>query len=323
MYHVQLQRRGRGSWFVCPPMSVLVCLPTCWCQGLHYHRYIVLELCVRLLWSQVTLSWKSMLWVWCVCTQSIRDGPTTTTTIFEFISRGPIFHFWGTPGWRTKCPFYTVKHRETNKDFSSDVPSNAVLVWHQMQNFFGRLWLWLWLGRPWVMISGWNGRNTVSRVLFRKRELTDFSVSSAKNLVSSLWHTNNRLRGTHWVRSPELSEPKKTHWVRCLKPYLRADFRQGDEHSNFSVRRFSEWPEPLHWIAFPVEILTKPLIHWIASPFSLKNPFFHWKLLRCIPFPKIGSEYSPKPYSPRFRISGWSVISRITEVPQDLPCKRK
>ena len=28
----------------------------------------------------------------------IRDGPTATTTIFEFISRGPIFYFWGTPG---------------------------------------------------------------------------------------------------------------------------------------------------------------------------------------------------------------------------------
>ena len=30
---------------------------------------------------------------------------------------------------------------------------------------------------------------------------------------------------------------------------VRADFREGDEHSNFSVfrvRRFSEWPEPLH-----------------------------------------------------------------------------
>ena len=45
------------------------------------------------------------------------------------------------------------------------------------------------------------------------------SVSSAKNSVSSFWHTNNRLKGTHWVRSPELSEPQKTHWVRCLKPY--------------------------------------------------------------------------------------------------------
>ena len=30
---------------------------------------------------------------------------------------------------------------------------------------------------------------------------------------------------------------------------IRADFREGDEDSNFSVfrvRRFSEWPEPLH-----------------------------------------------------------------------------
>ena len=45
------------------------------------------------------------------------------------------------------------------------------------------------------------------------------SVSSAKNSVSSLWHTYNRLRGAHWVLSPELREGKKTQWVRCLKPY--------------------------------------------------------------------------------------------------------
>ena len=45
------------------------------------------------------------------------------------------------------------------------------------------------------------------------------SVSSATNSVSSRLHTNHRLRGTHWVRSPELSEPRKTHWVWCLKPY--------------------------------------------------------------------------------------------------------
>ena len=74
---------------------------------------------------------------------------------------------------------------------------------------------------------------------------------------------------------------------------VRADFRERDEDSNFSVfrvRRFSEWPEPLHWIAFPVEILTKPLIHWIASPLFTEKPFFYWKVLRRIPFPKIGSE---------------------------------
>ena len=67
-----------------------------------------------------------------------------------------------------------------------------------------------------------NGRNTASRVLFRKRELTEphwvLLVSSAKNSVSSLWHTNNWLRGTHWVLSPELGEGQKTHWARCLKP---------------------------------------------------------------------------------------------------------
>ena len=55
-----------------------------------------------------------------------------------------------------------------------------------------------------------NGRNTVSRVLFRRRELTEphwvFGanlVSSAKNWVSSLCHTNSMLRGTDWVLSPE------------------------------------------------------------------------------------------------------------------------
>ena len=42
------------------------------------------------------------------------------------------------------------------------------------------------------------------------------SVSSAKNSVSSLWHTNTRLRGAHW--DPELGEGQKTHWARCLKP---------------------------------------------------------------------------------------------------------
>ena len=34
-----------------------------------------------------------------------------------------------------------------------------------------------------------------------------------------------------------------------LRTLLRADFREGDEDSNFSifrVRRFSEWREPLH-----------------------------------------------------------------------------
>ena len=49
-----------------------------------------------------------------------------------------------------------------------------------------------------------------------------------------------------------------------IAPLLRADFREGDEDRNFllfRVRRFTEWPRPLHFFAFPVEVLTKPLIH--------------------------------------------------------------
>ena len=45
------------------------------------------------------------------------------------------------------------------------------------------------------------------------------SVSSAKNSVSSIWHTNNRLTGTHWALALELSEAKKPHWAQCLKLY--------------------------------------------------------------------------------------------------------
>ena len=45
-----------------------------------------------------------------------------------------------------------------------------------------------------------NRRNTVSRVLFPRRELTEFGGKRGEfceNLVSSHWHTKNRLRGTH------------------------------------------------------------------------------------------------------------------------------
>ena len=70
-----------------------------------------------------------------------------------------------------------------------------------------------------------NGRNTVSRVLFRRRELTE------PHWV--LGQTRWVLRKTRWVRVytqiigwKELTElaprnsvsPEKTHWVRCLKP---------------------------------------------------------------------------------------------------------
>ena len=95
--------------------------------------------------------------------------------------------------------------------------------------------------------------------------------------------------------------PKKCSELRAYVEVAKvgADFWEVDLDSNFSifrVRRFTEWPGPLHWIAFPIEILTKPLIHWIPSPLFTENPFFcHWKVLRRIPCPKIGSEKETGP----------------------------
>ena len=73
-----------------------------------------------------------------------------------------------------------------------------------------------------------NGRKMFLRVLFRRRELTEphsilgaNSVSSVKNSVGSLWHTNNRLKGTHW----DSGRPKKLTefgvWNRTLRNHIR------------------------------------------------------------------------------------------------------
>ena len=60
----------------------------------------------------------------------------------------------------------------------------------------------------------------------------------------------------------------------------------GQQLFNFRVRRFTESPGPLHWIAFPLEILTKPSIHWIASPLFTEKPFFPLKSASSHPLPK-------------------------------------
>ena len=57
---------------------------------------------------------------------------------------GPHFSFLGYPRMTHQMPLLHSGTQRNHKDFSSDVPSNAILVWHQMQNFFGKLWLW-WL----------------------------------------------------------------------------------------------------------------------------------------------------------------------------------
>ena len=50
------------------------------------------------------------------------QGPNMTTTMFEFISRCPIFRFCGTPGRGIKCPLHTAEHREITKIFICQLP---------------------------------------------------------------------------------------------------------------------------------------------------------------------------------------------------------
>ena len=57
----------------------------------------------------------------------------------------------------------------------------------------------------------------------RRRELTEFcgkSVSSVKNSVGSLWHTNRLSRpgGAHWVLSHWNGESQQTRWVWSFRP---------------------------------------------------------------------------------------------------------
>ena len=56
------------------------------------------------------------------------------------------------------------------------------------------------------------------------------SVSSARNSVSSRSHTDNRLRGAHSVRSPELSEPKKITEFSVRNRTLRNRIRPISEY---------------------------------------------------------------------------------------------
>ena len=138
----------------------------------------------------------------------LRDGPTTTTTIFEFISRRPI------------CRFLHV---------ATNAPSTQ---WNTQKR--QRCFIWSF----WCVIK------------------CRFDVTSdAKRLFESYGC------GCGWA-----------------VPDTRADFREGDEDSNF---QFSESGGSLNgpdlFTELPFlwkKILTKPLIHWIASPLLTEKPFF-------------------------------------------------
>ena len=77
----------------------------------------------------------------------IRKGPTTITTIFELILRNTVFQFWGDPRCRIKSS-RQWNTEKTHRILSSDAPSIANLMRHQMLNNFGKSYLWMCLGRP-------------------------------------------------------------------------------------------------------------------------------------------------------------------------------
>ena len=65
----------------------------------------------------------------------VRDGPTTTTTIFELSSLHLVWQVWGAAGCRIKCPPTECATHGKRKDSSSHVSSGAVLMRHPMQDF--------------------------------------------------------------------------------------------------------------------------------------------------------------------------------------------
>ena len=76
---------------------------------------------------------------------------------------------------------------------------------------------------------------------------------------------------------------------------IRADFGQGMRRATF---QFSEsggsvnGPNLFTELPFLWKSLPDPGFTELPPPFSLKTPFFQWKVLRRIPFPKIGSDKS-------------------------------
>ena len=93
-----------------------------------------------------------------------------------------------------------------------------------------------------------------------------------ENIFLSVMPFGRPVRADFWEGDEDIqlviSQSLAVHWMArtsslnclsCRNPY----------QSPHSLN--AQWPGPLHWIAFPVEILTKALIHWMPLPFSLKK----------------------------------------------------
>ena len=61
----------------------------------------------------------------------------------------------------------------------------------------------------------------------------------------------------------------------CKIPWWIAS--KDEVRGSFSESGGSDWPQPLHFINFPVEVLAEPLLHWLPPSFhSVKTTSLHW-----------------------------------------------
>ena len=87
--------------------------------------------------------------------------------------------------------------------------------------------------------------------------------------------TNGRERDAlswHFLPHPLPGVP---FWPSPISTFRSGDLGKGwvRKISSHKVRWFTEWPKPLHWIAFPVEFLTKGFIHLMPCPHSVTRRF--------------------------------------------------
>ena len=113
-------------------------------------------------------------------------------------------------------------------------------------NFFARFHL---CRAPFWEILGpkqGNGRNTVSRVLFLKRELTEFcgKLGELGKKLGEFALAHKRLAGRNSLSSlpGTRSAPKNSlSRARCLKPYSPKPYSARPEKGGLKTRRFGWW----------------------------------------------------------------------------------
>ena len=183
--------------------------------------------------------------------------------------------------------------------------------------------------------------------IWRRCDLTPLRFDTAAIWIAAIWASKHQklfsnptlnakicplrnqtdllLKPTTRTENPSCGwKPRKHHFSKfCLAAVGTPEGLRGNKFS-VRVRQFTEWPGPLHWIAF----------HWMPPPLFNEKPFFHWKVLRYIPFPKIGSypgsgfglqEYQEsklssariallgKPFWSKFRYRGTSAKTTLLE----------